>query len=208
MPPLDIEDMLPPMLGRRAQIAFVVKDLDEALRYWTEAMKVGPFVVIDNSVAGRRVVYRGVETAMDSSLAFSYIGDLQIEIVHQTNDAPSPFKDFLDSGREGLQHIAFWPPDFGGACAYLERTGFSEMLSMYTADGARNVVYYEAPAHIGVMVEIVPLTPSRQAYFGRIQNLTRNWDGTRPVRRFASREAFLASGEGLIDARHARKEGE
>ncbi|QJU58155.1 hypothetical protein HL653_10420 [Sphingomonas sp. AP4-R1] len=178
------------------QIAFAVKDLDETLRFWTEVMKVGPFVVIDNSVAGRRVVYRGEETGMDSSLAFSYVGDVQIEIVHQTNDEPSPFKDFLDSGREGLQHIAFWPADFEGACSQLEQLGFREILSMYTDDGARNVVYYEAPPHVGVMVEIVPWTASRQAYFSRIQNLTRNWDGTRPVRRFASREEFLATGEG------------
>lgn len=192
----EFDGLLPPMLGRKAQIAFVVRDLDESLRFWTEVMKVGPFVVIDNSVAGRRVVYRGKETAMDSSLAFSYVGDVQIEIVHQTNDEPSPFKDFLESGREGLQHIAFWPPDFEGTCAELEQLGFSEMLSMYTNDGARNVVYYEAPAHIGVMVEIVPWTESRAAYFGRIQRLANNWDGTRPVRRFASREAFLESGEG------------
>lgn len=200
MTALDIDGLLPPMLGRRMQIAFAVKDLDESLRFWTEVMKVGPFVVIDNSVAGRRVVYRGQETGMDSSLAFSYVGDVQIEIVHQTNEEPSPFKDFLDSGREGLQHIAFWPADFEGACSELEQLGFGEMLSMYTDDGARNVVYYEAPPHIGVMVEIVPWTQSRQAYFSRIQNLTRDWDGERPVRRYPSREAFLASGEGAEQA--------
>lgn len=196
MIPSDTDHLLPPMLGRRMQIAFVVKDLDESLRYWTEVMKVGPFVVIGNSVAGRRVVYRGQDTGMNSSLAFSYVGDVQLEIVHQTNDEPSPFKDFLADGREGLQHIAFWPADFEGACSDLEQRGFGEILSMYTDDGVRNVVYYQAPAHIGVMVELVPWTASRQAYFGRIQNLTRNWDGSRPVRRYASREAFLESGEG------------
>jgi hypothetical protein len=67
---------------------------------------------------------------------------------------------------------------------------------MYQADGERNVVYYETPDHLGVMIEIVPMTPARQAYFGRIQKLASEWDGMRPIRRFASREAFLASCEG------------
>lgn len=186
----------PPMLGRRAQIAFVVKDLEASLKFWTEVMKVGPFVVIDNSVAGRTVKYHGKVTGMDSSLAFSYVGDVQIEIVHQINDEPSPYKDFLDAGREGLQHIAFWPADFPGACAELEKSGYREILTMETAAGERNVVYYESPENIGVMLEIVPWTASRQAYFSRIQRLAAHWDGSRPVRRFASREAFLASGEG------------
>lgn len=50
---------------------------------------------------------------------------------------------------------------------------------------------------IGAMVEVVPMTDARKAYFARIQRLAANWDGmTRPVRRFPSRGAFLASKEG------------
>lgn len=183
-------------LGERVQIAFVVSDLDAAMKYWTETLKVGPFVVIEEAIDGRKVVHRGKQTGMDMSLAFSYMGDIQIELVYQINDEPSHFKEFLDSGREGLHHIAYWPSDFEAACIHLEQSGFSEVCSIYMNDGTRNVAYYETPAHIGTMVEIVPWTPARQAYFGRIQRLANNWDGTRPVRRFKNRAEFLASGEG------------
>ena len=47
--------MLPAFLGRQMQIAFVVKDLDEALRFWTEAMNVGPFVVIEGAMDDRQI---------------------------------------------------------------------------------------------------------------------------------------------------------
>jgi hypothetical protein len=71
------------------------------------------------------------------------------------------------------------------------------VTSFYLPDGTRNVAYYEAPGAVGALVEIVPMTPARTAYFSRIQRLCQTWDGvTRPVRRFADREAFLASGEG------------
>ena len=196
MLPSEEDPRLPAFLGKRIQLAFVVKDLEAALRYWTETLKVGPFVVIEKSVGDRKVVHRGVETKMDMTLAFAYMGDVQIELIHQTNDAPSPYKEFTDSGREGLHHVAYWPEDFEGACGYLESSGFREICSIYMADGNRNVAYYCAPDFIGAMVEIVPMTPARATYFGRIQRLCANWDGTRPVRRFVDREAFLASGEG------------
>jgi catechol 2,3-dioxygenase-like lactoylglutathione lyase family enzyme len=187
---------LPKMLGTRTQLAFVVSDLEAAVAYWTECMGVGPFVVIEKSVGDRRVVYRGRDTAMDYSLGFSYLGDTQIELIWQFNDAPSPYKDFLDGGREGLHHIAFWPADFEAACVELQKSGFKEVCTMYLSDGARNVAYYDTPGLLGAMVEIVPMTPARSAYFGRIKKLVDAWDGSRPLRRFASREAFLASGEG------------
>jgi hypothetical protein len=135
---------------------------------------------------------------MDMELAFAYMGDIQIELMHQTNDAPSPYKEFLDSGREGLQHVAFWPEDFHRACEYLEASGFIEITSFYMPDGTRNVAYYETPAVLGTMIEIVPMTADRTAYFSRMQRLCETWDGvTRPIRRFADRAAFLASGEGV-----------
>ena len=67
---------------------------------------------------------------------------------------------------------------------------------MYLRDGTRNVAYFDAPKTFGAMVEIVPMTPARMAYFSRIRVLASNWDGSRPIRRFEDREAFLASGEG------------
>lgn len=185
-------------LGERVQLAFVVKDMDAAVKYWTETLKVGPFVVMETSRGDRKVYYRGVETLTDFSIAFAYMGDVQIELIKPINDHPSAYKDFLDSGREGLHHIAYWPQDFGAACDRLEADGFKELASIRTADGERNVMYYETPPHIGTVIEIVPLTKARAAYFGRIQRLSQTWDGvTRPIRRFADRPAFLASDEGL-----------
>lgn len=188
--------LFPSMLGEKVQLAFVVSDMDAAVRYWTETLKVGPFIVIEQSVGDRKVVHRGEQTDMDMSLAFSYMGEVQIELVKQTNDKPSPYKEFLDSGRVGLHHIAFWPEDFEAACAEVERAGFNEVCSIFLSDGTRNVCYFDTPPHIGIMVEIVPMTPARASYFGRIKKLADTWDGTNSVRRFATRADFLESGEG------------
>jgi len=191
---------VPPVrfLGERVQLAFVVKDIDAALKYWTETMRIGPFVVIETARGDRDVFYRGQLTKADMSIAFSYMGDVQIEFIQPNDDEPSIYKEFLGSGREGFHHLAYWPGDFEGACAHLSENGFTECSSMRTKEGTLSVVYYEAPGPVGTIVEVVPLTADRAAYFSRFHRLSKNWDGvTRPVRRYKDRPAFLASGEGL-----------
>ncbi|TJV46155.1 MAG: hypothetical protein E5Y02_00890 [Mesorhizobium sp.] len=184
-------------LGDRVQLAFVIKNMDAAIKYWTETLRIGPFVVIEKSRGDRDVFYRGKPTPMEFSVAFAYMGDVQIEFIQPIDNEPSIYKEFFDSGREGFHHVAYWPKEFETACAYLEKNGFSEISSVCMKDGTLNVAYYETPEQIGTIVEIVPLTKDRQAYFSRIQRLSQTWDGvTKPIRRFVDRATFLASGEG------------
>ena len=48
----------------------------------------------------------------EMSIALANSGDLQIELIEQRNDAPSMYKEFLDAGNEGLQHVAFWTTSY------------------------------------------------------------------------------------------------
>jgi catechol 2,3-dioxygenase-like lactoylglutathione lyase family enzyme len=41
--------LAPGFLRDGTQLTYVVSDLDAALRFWTDVMKVGPFVVIEDS---------------------------------------------------------------------------------------------------------------------------------------------------------------
>jgi hypothetical protein len=187
------EDILPAFLGKRMQMAFVVRDLDSALRFWTESMKVGPFIVIEDAMGDRHFIHRGRESPVQATLAFSYIGDTQIEIIAQSNSAPSPYTEFIESGREGLHHIAFWPTDNEASCRVLEQIGFEEVCSIEAAGSTQKVKYYSCPAHLGMMVELAPMSPDRSTYFSGIKALTETWDGSRPVRKFRNRADYMAS---------------
>jgi catechol 2,3-dioxygenase-like lactoylglutathione lyase family enzyme len=185
--------LYPTFLGDRVQLAFVTPDLETALRFWTETMKVGPFVVIEEAMSDRRFIHRGRHSPVEMALAFSYLGDIQIEVISQRNSAPSPYKEFLDSGREGMHHVAFWPDDFEGSCRELGRSGFDEVCSVEAAAGGSKVTYYSGPPHLGVMLEIAPMTPERARYFGGVKALADHWDGSQPVRSFRTRADYLAS---------------
>lgn len=188
-------NFLSKILGPQLQLSFVVKDIDAALKFWTEQMGVGPFVVFEQSLGNRRFVHRGAVSDVRMSVALSYRGDTQIEIITQSNSAPSMYSEFFETGREGLQHIAFAADDYELACRRLEEAGFEEISSIQMPDGTKNVSYYSGPKHLGVMVEVVPMTPARRIYYGRIKALADAWDGSRPVRRFRDATEFLASDE-------------
>jgi Glyoxalase/Bleomycin resistance protein/Dioxygenase superfamily len=185
--------LLPSILGPRTQVGMVVRDLDAATTFWSQEMAVGPWVVIEGSGADRRFVHRGEVTNVEMSIAFCYTGETQLEIISQTNAAPSLYTEFLDGGREGFHHLGFWPEDFIGSCAALERAGFEELSSLYLNDGTRNVTYYTSPPVVGAFVELAPMTPFRKKYMDGIERLANSWDGSRPVRRYHSREEFIAS---------------
>lgn len=184
---------VPKILGRRIQVSMVVHDLEAAARLWSEQLGVGPWVMIEDALEGRPFIHRGRPSDVRFSLAMTYSGETQLELISQSNDAPSPYREFLDSGREGVQHLEFWPEDYAASCEALESAGFKELSTIHAPDGTKNASYYESPASIGVVVAVVPLTPFRQSYMEAIEKLAATWDGTRHLRRFRTRAEFLAS---------------
>ena len=182
-----------PKLGQRMQLGHVVSNMDTALTYWTEVMGVGPFVVLDSSVGDRQFFHRGEPSDVNFSIAISYMGDVMIELITPLNSEPSPYIEFLRSGREGLHHIGLWPTDFSATCEEMKQSGFTEVSSIRRPDGTKDIIYCDTPGAVGAMVELAEMTPLRARFLGGIKALADSWDGSRPIRRYADRAAFIAS---------------
>jgi methylmalonyl-CoA/ethylmalonyl-CoA epimerase len=96
----------PPTPMKITQIAVVVRDIEAALKTYTETLGWGPWSVFDykppllhdTRVNGEPVEYRmiGAEASVDG-LGFELI---------QPVSGPSIYQEFLDSHGEGVQHIA------------------------------------------------------------------------------------------------------
>jgi hypothetical protein len=99
------------LFGPMRQNGYVVRDIEAAMKHWIDVLQVGPWFYIDR-VQTDWFRHRGQDSALELSIALANSGDLQIELIQQRNDAPSMYKEFLDSGREGLQHVAFWSTDY------------------------------------------------------------------------------------------------
>ena len=90
------------MPGPIRQIGYVVTDLDRALRSWID-LGVGPWFVIRD--LPMRALYRGEPCETTLSLAMANSGEMQVELIHQMDDTPSIFTEFLESNGPGLSSI-------------------------------------------------------------------------------------------------------
>jgi catechol 2,3-dioxygenase-like lactoylglutathione lyase family enzyme len=177
------------------QLAFLVKDMDEALELWTNKLGVGPFVVFEQSLGKRHFVHRGERSPADIALAISYVGDTQIELICQKNDAPSIYTEAFQKGftSGAVHHIAFWPEDMDSAWRELKAQGFEEVASIQSPTGDVDVYYFSSPPALAPMLEIVPMNSARRVYFSQIKALCERSAGNQKALRFRDKDHFLST---------------
>jgi catechol 2,3-dioxygenase-like lactoylglutathione lyase family enzyme len=110
----------PPVPMAISQIAVVVRDMEKALKDYTETLGWGPWSVFDykppllhdTEVRGEPVEFRmiGAETHLDG---------LDFELI-QPVSGPSIYQEFLDTHGEGVQHIACMQHSLGDSTAMKE----------------------------------------------------------------------------------------
>lgn len=166
-------------LGTVCQIAYCPRDFDAALKFWTETMGVGPFFR-RGPLNFPGLLYRGQPSDITFNMAIGYWGDIQIELIEQTNDQPSIYRDWTDRGMEGVHHICIVVDDVQAARALCVERGYSIEQELYYPGGG--AIYVDAGGGAGTLTEMVQLSPEQSARFDSYREAARNWDGTDPVR--------------------------
>jgi catechol 2,3-dioxygenase-like lactoylglutathione lyase family enzyme len=167
-------------LGEINQIAFIPEDFDACLKFWTEVMGAGPFFVLAGTIATSSS-YLGAPTNPVLDIALGHLGDIQIEIIRQTNDAPSPYKAWRDAGGAGVHHTCIAVPDIAAAKTLAAERGM-EILLTGAANGAE-WIYVDTGGGPGTIVEIIQHSAASQGLMDMVRAAARGWDGGDPVRR-------------------------
>ncbi len=167
-------------LGAVRQNGYVVRDIESAMRHWTEALGVGPFYYIEN-VPVKNFTYQGRPSEVELSIALANSGALQIELIQQRNKAPSMYMDFLKDHGEGLQHLAFWTTAYQSAYDRMIAKGFRVGHEGEIGENGR-FAYFETSGHPGTVIELSDISGPKGAFFDRIREAAEHWDGAEPVR--------------------------
>lgn len=164
-------------LGNIMQLAWVPKDYDATLRFWTETMGVGPFFDLQH-IQVEQCKYRGQPVELDFSVAIAYWGDIQIELIRQHNDAPSIYQTWLEQGCEGLHHVCLVVDSIEQARATCDAAG-AEVLQEVWLPGGGEAIY----AQVGdQLIEMIDFPAENYAFFDAMKTASVNWDGRDPVR--------------------------
>ncbi|MCV7173428.1 VOC family protein [Mycobacterium manitobense] len=168
-----------PFAGPVRQFGYVVDDFDRALDGWLAA-GVGPWFVLRGlPQAG---LYRGEPCEVTLSIGMTNIGDMQIEVIQQEDDAPSVYSEFLASGRHGFHQLAWWVDDFDAALKAAADRGWPVVWSGGQDVGVR-FAYVEPQAGPAAIYEITERSDAIVGLDAMLRAATADWDGTDPVRR-------------------------
>ena len=168
------------IFGPIAQNGYIVDDLERAMNHWVTKLGVGPFFFV-RGMSFERYVYKGRASSPVINVGFANSGDLQIELIQQTNDEPSSYKEFLQESGPGLQHVAVWRPDYDDATKQFLSLGL-EVLQEGSAGEGRRFAYYDTRLHAGSIMEVFELAPDSRDFFKTIRDAAKNWDGADPIR--------------------------
>lgn len=134
----------PAGLGPIRQLGYVVQDLDDAIAQWQNRLAVGPWTIMRNITLD--CVYRAQPSQPQIDIALAYRGEQQIELIQQRNDAPSPYRPWIEQGRFGLHHIAFLCPDIEQDIATLQGHGLNLACDIrMPGPGGGRYVYFDSP---------------------------------------------------------------
>jgi len=139
------------------QLGYIYKDIKKQAKILEENLGLSEFAYLENKPA--RYLYRGKETIVQTTLGFSRILNIQIELI-QLITGECIFKEFIDAGKEGSHHFGIFVEDVETVVKeYLER-GYSVVHEGITAS-VRKVAYIDTYEDLGVYLEFQQIKNKR-----------------------------------------------
>ncbi len=93
------------------------------------------------------------------------------------------YRDFLQAGNTGLQHVAYWTDNYDADLVRLEQQGFKAVMSGEVGERGR-FIYFDTEYHPGTVIELSEVAGPKGRMFDLIRKSSVGWDGSDPVRPF------------------------
>jgi len=163
------------LYGPIMQMGFVVDDFDGPIKHWTEKLNVGPFFILEH-LDLKDFHYKGNKSNIDFSVAISFSGDMQIELIKQHCDTPSIYNEYSEIKRGDLHHICRLTPDINNDIKILENQGYKNIQDGETEDGGIKFAYLDAQENYGSILELAELAEENLVLTEAMKNASKNWD--------------------------------
>jgi hypothetical protein len=134
------------------QVGIVVRDLYKSLKQYTEILDTGPWSIYTYAPPEMtNCTYRGEPSDWSSRVAFTRIGDTQLEIIQPLNTL-NIYHEFLEKKGEGMHHIKEWVDDLQETIEQYRKKGVP-MVQSGIFDGSE-FYYFDTEPQLGIMLEI------------------------------------------------------
>ncbi len=137
-------------------VGMVVRDLDAAMEGFWRNSGIGPWKVYVNSAPPLTCIYHGRPASYQVRVAIAKSGSILLELI-QYLAGDSIHRDFVESGREGVEHLGIYVPDLDAALqTYLD----NGVRVLQAADGMGikgdgRYAYLDTEPTVGTILELV-----------------------------------------------------
>ncbi len=134
------------------QIGIVVNDLEKAVKQYHKILGTGPWDVYKYAPPEMRdSTYRGKPSDWSILAAFTWLGNIQLEII-QPLKGPSIYYEHLEKRGEGLHHIKEYVDDCQEVIKDFKQKGISVIQS--GKFGLGEFYYFDTEPLLGISFEI------------------------------------------------------
>ncbi len=169
-------------MGAIMQVAYVVEDIEKAMKEWTDTLGVGPFFLFEHFVLDD-YRYRGKPDDIDITLALGFSGSMCFELIVQHSKAPSVYTEVIDSRGYGFHHWAVSTDSFDEDLARHVAAGDAEVLYGKVPDPVNaRAAYVDVMAKTGGMIELIEINSAVEGFFSALKDPSVNWNGKDPIR--------------------------
>ena len=131
------------------QLGYVYKDIKKQAKALEEKLGLPKFAFLENKPTQYK--YRGKETTVQTTIGFSRSLNVQVELI-QLIHGECIFKEFIDSGKEGLHHFGVYVDDVDAIVEKYKKKGYEIVHEGLTA-GVQKVAYIDTYNDLGVYIE-------------------------------------------------------
>jgi len=169
--------------GQVVHVAYLVPDIDVAMRDWVRQLGIGPWTCIRDIELD--ATYNDEPLTLKIHEALAYAGTLQIQLVQSLNDVSvaTPYQSRVKANAWGMHHVAYFSDDVDRDVAAAIKQGFGDVCEMRSADGHRYYYLRSQESPTEVWIEFLEVFPLLSDIYAEGIAETAAWDGkTEPIR--------------------------
>ncbi|AMK26544.1 VOC family protein (plasmid) [Sphingobium sp. SJ10-10] len=164
------------------QRAWIVSDIQKAMRHWIEVRGIGPFF-FSPRVPSQRALFLGRPASFEISAAIAQAGDIQIELIQQHVATCPLFGDQVCPPQGDLHHIGVAVSDLD---AIVEQYAALDLPPFFEDRfGETRYMFIDTRAQHGYLTEFIQSTPAFDRTRAMIRDAADRWNGDAPIRSFA-----------------------
>lgn len=162
-------------VGSIIQYAYTVADMDAATARYTSTFGAGPWF-LQGPFVPEKARYRGEPSTASLTLALTFAGRVQIELIQQHDEHPSVYRETIERQGYGFHHWGVATKDFDRDAERFSSLGYA-LAFADERPGGRRIAYFDTTRDLPGMVELIETTPASEQRLLTMYEASRDWDG-------------------------------